>query len=490
MKKILSFLLIFCVFFQYSFALEDHVEWPNWVDVTVSPTRYELNWWTWQTVTKPIKVINNSEFAITFTSSKENCRPKDTTGTPDCSVHNDFVDPNTQLSSWLSLSDDTFTVPWNSEKDVTFTVNIPSNASPGSHFWAVFFSSGVRSWHIISTEKRIWVLILLNVDWDTVTHGNVENVTIAVSSDGWWWANGWKKISWDILSKLKQTVFTAKEEIVSWVKDIVDNISPDNNKKAQQDQLIKEKQKNEKLQVDFNIDFVNTWNTHIKPQWKIVISDNGVVIPKIGQEEIKNENDAIIGEKITDYIPINDEGWNALPNSKRTFEQQWSGFPYLILNEKWEREIKYRTFSEYFSNKNLSERQLLMFWEQVKLREKIKKLTAKIELWYTWEDGKEQEFNSAKDFNISYTEQYVWYNWFVVIILACIWLLLFWWILFALKRRKKEDNEIKRLKKRLKEQEKELDKIEDMVEDIPWAVAKRVRKKVDDGEKKTRTRKR
>lgn len=441
-------------------------------------------------MSKPITVINNSDFPIHLTATPENCRSKDTTGTPDCSIHNNFSNPNRQLSSWLSLSESTFSIPANSERDIIFTINIPENATPWSHFWGIFFSTEKVQWSLITVEKRIGVLILLTVDGDVVIDGNVEDISILISSDGWGWAKGWKRISWDILSQLKQTVFNTEKEVVSWIKDIVDNIvPPDDNQKIQQEQLIKEKQKNERLQVDFNINFVNTGNTHIKPQWKIVISDNGVVIPKIGQEEIKNENDAIIGERITDYIPINDEWWNALPNSKRTFAQQWSGFPYLILNEKWEREVKYRSFSEYYSNKNLSERQLLMFWEQVKLREKTKKLTAQIEFWYTWQDGKDQEFNSAKDFNITYTEQYIGYNWFVVIVLSFIWFLLFLSILTTLKRRKKEDNEIKRLKKKLKEQERELDKIEDMVEDIPLAGIKRVRRKVNDGEKKTRTRK-
>jgi hypothetical protein len=491
MKKIIVFLSIFSFLLSPLYALEDHVQWPDWVDVTVSPTRYELSGWTGQTVTKPIKVINNSDFPVTFTTTVENCRPKDTSWTPDCSINNDFSNPNTQLSSWLSLSESSFTIAANSEKNVTFTVNVPWDASPWSHFWAVFFSTGQKAGQIITTEKRIWVLILFNVDGDTVTEWAVDSINIAVSGDGWGWASG-PKITKDILWTLKETVFWVKNELVSWAQDIVSNISSDEQEKIKKELALKEKQKNEKLTVDFDVTFVNSGNTHIKPDGKIIILDDGKVIPKVSKELIKNENDAIIWEKIVDYIPINDQWGNVLPDSKRTFEQEWNWFPYEVINEKWEREVRYRNFSEYYSNKNLSERQVLMFWEQVKVREKSKKLTAKIEIWYNGEDDKKEEFNSAREFNVVYNEQYIWYNWFIMLVLGIFWCFFGWWIINALKRRKKEDNEIKRLKKRLKEQEKEIDKIEDLVEDMPVIVAatKRRKKKEEGQEEKWEEKKR
>jgi hypothetical protein len=58
-----------------------------------------------------------------------------------------------------------------------------------------------------------------------------------------------------------------------------------------------------------------------------------------------------------------------------------------------------------------------MFWEQVKTREKTKELSANIQLVYPGKDGKDEEFNSAREFEIRYQEEYIGKNWFVLSIL-------------------------------------------------------------------------
>lgn len=483
MKKLFSIIfLMFFFFWHIAFALENHVEWADYIDVTVSPTRYELSGDPGTQTTKPIKIINSSEFPVTFNASIENCRAKDTTWTPDCSPQSDYVSANSQISNWILLSESSFTIPAKSERDINFTVWVPYQATPWTHFWAIFFSTGKNKWGVITTEKRIWVLVLYKVSWDVVTTWVVDSINVSVRSDWGGWGNSWDGIPDDILSQLKKTVFIAKTELASWIDDIVSNLTTPDTDKVKQEVALKEKEKNEKVQVNFDIGFVNSGNTHIKPQGKIVILDNGTALTKISQEIIRNQNDAIIWQKVVDYIPVNDEWWNVLPNSKRIFDQEWNGFPYEIINDQWEREIKYKTFSEYYSDQNMSKRQILMFWEQVKTREKTKNLTAQVSLSYDGDNWKQEDYNSAKNFSVTYTEQYIWYNWFVLLILSIFGVFIFWIFLLAKKRKKKEDDEIKRLKKRLKDQEKELDKIEDLVEEIPEKIIRR-RKKVDTEEK-------
>ena len=470
MRKIFLWCALFCSLFWFSYAVEDHAFSPDLIDVSVSPLRFEIQWAWWQTLTKTIKVINNSEFPISFTSSIESCTTKDTNGTPDCKIPSIWQDPVTSIALWSSISPSTFSVPANSETNVTLAINVPNNAPPWGHYGAVFFSTGKKQWQIISTVKRIGVLILFTVPGDIVIDNNVSNINISVSGwDGGWWWIGEKSI----VDTIKKTVFWVQKELIDGANDIKTIFESEEEINSKKPDIQKETKKDD-TKVSFDITFQNDGNTHIKPSGKIEVLDDGKAIPKISKELIKNDSDAIIWEKLVDYIPINDQWWNVLPGSKRDFFQEWRGFPYEIVNEKGEKEIRYRSFSEYYSNQNLSERKILMFWEQVKTRDKTKWLSANIQLKYPGKDGKDEEFNSAREFEIRYKEEYIGKNWFILSILWVLWSLWAWWIRIALRRRKRNDAEFQRLKKKLKEQEKEIDIIEDLVEHIPTKTRKKI----------------
>lgn len=87
--------------------------------------------------------------------------------------------------------------------------------------------------------------------------------------------------------------------------------------------------------VTFHIPFQNGGNTHIKPEGKIILTDEtNKPFEKIGKEIIKDENGSVIGEKIVDYLPLNDQGGNILPNTTREFNIDWIGFPYKSYDDK------------------------------------------------------------------------------------------------------------------------------------------------------------
>jgi len=83
-----------------------------------------------------------------------------------------------------------------------------------------------------------------------------------------------------------------------------------------------------------------------------------------------------------------------------------------------------------------------MFWQRIQEERKDKKILADIEVSYTDDNGKVVEFTSAKEFNISYTEQYIANNPYViyplvlVLLVICIWIFFqFLFLLLAKKRR-------------------------------------------------------
>ena len=65
-----------------------------------------------------------------------------------------------------------------------------------------------------------------------------------------------------------------------------------------------------------------------------------------------------------------------------------------------------------------------MFWQKINTKTTTKEITAKYELSYEWKDKVKKVFNDEKKFKVSYEEQYVWFNYYLIIILI---LALIWW---------------------------------------------------------------
>lgn len=87
--------------------------------------------------------------------------------------------------------------------------------------------------------------------------------------------------------------------------------------------------------------------------------------------------------------------------------------------------------------KNKADKWYLMPWEKVYTKETKKKLTAKIKIEYTDPNWKEVEFNSAREFNVNYMEDYIWPNWYVVIPWILILLLIITFFIIWLSKKRK-----------------------------------------------------
>ena len=63
----------------------------------------------------------------------------------------------------------------------------------------------------------------------------------------------------------------------------------------------------EAFPVTFSTLFENTGNTHLKPKGKITLSDeDGNILEKVGTERIISQAGAVVGERVVDYIPVNE----------------------------------------------------------------------------------------------------------------------------------------------------------------------------------------
>jgi len=472
MKKYLSLLIIISLIL----SLFNSVKAAD-VDLIVSPIKYEIQANPGATITKSAKLINKTTNTLVIHTWKSDFISNDSSWNPSFVRKSELVNPDQELASWITIDTSSFNIAAQEEKDIEFTIHVPVDATPGWHYGAVFFKNNgadnASTWWQIKINVDYWVLLLVNVDWEVIDDGEPWEPIITNTTNGWWysWTEylkdnpkidkcplwdltssniDWKCIDdfwlWNIIDDIiwnntwtwtwtineNETVEDTNNQDLSNENvddEIVGGVNDENN---EEDEL---NSAEEEFSIEFWVPFKNDWNTHIKPTWKITLLDeNGNEIKWVWKELIKNDQWTIIWEKIVDYIPINDNWGNVLPDTERIFVSEWKWFPYEAYDEKWAKIIKYWTPSEYYSKKNIEEKTMIFPWERINEKLEQKKVSAIIEIAYKnykWEDI---EFNSAKDFYVDYTTKSVWLNpYFFISLIFSLWIL---WFLFFILRRK------------------------------------------------------
>jgi len=434
MKKIITLLITFLLFSWVFNQVNASINF------TVSPTKYEIEALKWTTITKTATLYNYSKTNYTITTWKADFTTNWTTWTPIIVNKSDLKFPDQQLSSWINIETLSFIIaPWEKKK-INFIINIPKNATPGGHYWAVFFKKQASKSNNNTSEIWVninyWILLMVNVDWKVIMKWAPKKISIITA--GWWGSSYSSRLmrsaNWNI-SKNKVSALSIKKDncpLYDFTASNFDwkclywniNTKPELKSAANKPE--------QSFNTYINIPFKNEWNTHIKPVWKIRLIDaNWNELKWIGQKIIKNKRGAVIWEKIVDYLPINDVWWNVLPYSTRDFKLNWKWFSYKTYDKKWNEIIKYWTPWEYFTKKNIEARQFIMFWERYSEKIKHEKITALIDLSYKDRKWKNIEFNSAKEFYVDYKESYIWYNPYVIILMVLVLLIVI--IIYTIK---------------------------------------------------------
>lgn len=380
MRKIFLFLITFFIIIQTSFAT-----------LSISPLKFEFDMDSNSTKKEVIKITNSSDKSITLYTETEDFIAWDDTWTPKFVKTKDQINPEYSLSSWIKVDDSNITLAPNESKEISFTIKAPKDSEPGWHYAAVFFSPWAPSWAQVAVVQRLWVLVLVNVSWDA-------------------------KIEWNLKS------------IKVW------NTTSDNK--------FKENNLFSNFPITFETVFQNTWNIHIKPNWKItLIDENWEILKNVWKETITSPAWAYIWEKMVDYIPINDTLWNVLPKSERKFISNWLWFWYSVLNEDWTKTINFKNLTDYYADKASEKAQFLMPWQSINSRNVKKEITAKIELSYEWKNKEKKDFLDEKKITIEYQEKYVWLNYIVIwiIIIFLIVVVLYFMIIWPKQKAKKEE---------------------------------------------------
>ncbi len=442
---IISFLLLISMFsWVYSAS--------NAIDFDVTPIKYELDMDPGESASYTATLKNKSTGSFDITTSKSDFEPTNNTWAPRFVRYSELVHPDQQLSTWITLDTASFTIGPDSSYTMNFTIDVPSNATPGWHYGAVFFkkAGNINTW-VVWINVDYGILVLVNVSWDINSSGSVDPGTIYIWGRSWsgpfYDKCDWKDTSWSIYDNkcsADESEFI-EENVNSQETDdcLVDFTTSNFDGKCFEAPFVAWDEENididdswekDDFNVVFDIPFENNGNTHIKPEGGIIVKDeDGNIIKGIGEKLIKNERWAVTGKEIVDYLPMNDEQWNVLPSSTRNFVYEWRGFPYRDINGK----IAYRTPGDYYTLKNQQDAGFLMFWERVSTRKQYKTLTADIDFSYTNHLWEEVEFNSAREFKIQYIEQYIWLNPYVILpilMLLLLWIV-WWWFILAFKRK-------------------------------------------------------
>lgn len=439
MKQVILFFALFFFFFWNTSAA---------INFTLTPIKYEIELAPGQSQTYTASIKNNSTETVTLPTSTSDFVARDESWVPSFVRKSELVFADQQLSTWITLSQSSVTVDPGEEETINFTINVPNDATPGGKYGAVFFknpwSETSGGWEI-GVNVDYGILILLKVKGSIIVDPEIEDPIIKwghsdILDNAWYLGQDENDTPvyqfeddcplWDFtISKYDYKCFE-----IPFVKDP----SPTWNQNTPEPVLFESP-----FEVEIAVPIKNNGNIHVKPTGKIVLEDeDGNIIKAIGKESITNDYGAIIGEKVVDYIPFNDEGGNVLPNSKRLFQSYWKGFPYQTYDDAGNQIIKYWSPSEYYTNKNKKDAGFLMFWERVSEIRQHKKITANIEIRYDDENGEEIVFNSAKDFEIQYIEEWIGLNpyiflslWLILFVIIFIIFAIRWWMVVGRKRK-------------------------------------------------------
>jgi hypothetical protein len=308
----------------------------------------------------------------------------------------------TSLASWISFdATGLFTIAPKSNRTVGYTINTPANAVPGGHYGAIFFNSPESTnGGTISMNRRIGSLLLITVPGTIIVapefgsilidmHGGASPGVPTVGRDFWKFSQSGSIID-QMRAKSSKLMMVFTDPII--YQPILDTINPFWNTPSLESAPIRAIDSSTEDIENKNISepIVSLWlpvdnrgTIHIIPEGKITLyTADGTQLMRVGKEVIKNENGAIIWEKIVDYLTINEEDGNVLPSTSRTFTMNWYGFARENIGTDGKAYISYETPSQHYSRIAREESGYIYPWEKLARIHIARMLTARVDISY------------------------------------------------------------------------------------------------------------
>ncbi|MCL5435286.1 MAG: hypothetical protein M1405_02770 [Patescibacteria group bacterium] len=106
---------------------------------TISPPTVSQKLDPGQTAEGTLKVINDTDHDLTFTTAVKDFIVEDTIGTP-VFLPNNSLSNKYSAAAWLGVTPDTFTIKSRARQELNYFIQVPKNARPGGHYAAVLYT--------------------------------------------------------------------------------------------------------------------------------------------------------------------------------------------------------------------------------------------------------------------------------------------------------------------------------------------------------------
>ncbi len=412
--------------------------WGN-IEIGVSPPRHEFSIGTGKTVIREIKVFNNSTTdTYTIRLSSWDCVADSSNGTPICRNYTGTGSDPKSLSSWMRFErDGRLSIGPKMERVIKVAFIAPANALPGWHYGIIYFTPD--AWiggSTVTMVRQLWVIFQVNVPGKLIYGIDLWEVAIetpffsAPDPLRAFWRKPEDRKNWTGALKYIQTELNP-----FWNKPELVNTGD--------------------FRVHFSIPVTNSGNVDVRPIGRIELYDeDNTILRKIGKESIKTPDGVYLGEKIVDYLPINDEGGSVLPDGdrKRVYTVDWKWFAYETV-EDGKMVVKFQTPGEYYSALSAENATTLYPWEKLKISIATRHIKAKIALEYSGEGGKTVPMELERDITVQYNFIDKVLNWWVILLTGLI-IMIAWMII------RRRDSRIEELEDETEELEWELDELE------------------------------
>ncbi|MCD5375044.1 DUF916 domain-containing protein, partial [Candidatus Gracilibacteria bacterium] len=177
MRFLLLLVICLSVFPPHSFAA---------INFGVTPIKYELTLAPGESITLPMSIRNNGTGTVTMPTATSDFTSSGLGGTPKFVRKSELVFPDQQLSTWITIDDSSLTVSAGEEVTTNFTIDVPTTATPGGHYGAVFFkreSGALSTSGNIGIDVDYGIIILLNVSGSIIIGAVIDDPIIGSSSN-------------------------------------------------------------------------------------------------------------------------------------------------------------------------------------------------------------------------------------------------------------------------------------------------------------------
>jgi hypothetical protein len=173
--KVVSLLVLFLILLSQFNPVSVESQEASGSGFAISPPSFELNANQGDTIKNTIKVNNTSTKALSFNVKAENFVAYGEGG----QVSLTEEESTYSISRWIEFKKNSFLLQPGKTEIFDFTIKIPKDAEPGSHYGAVVFSTGGSTEGLegggAAVLQEIGSLILIRLPGDVTESANIES---------------------------------------------------------------------------------------------------------------------------------------------------------------------------------------------------------------------------------------------------------------------------------------------------------------------------